>query len=783
MIGSERAEHGPLIGQVRRWAVLGLATVTATGAALGAGAPSWAAPSEGVIRGNAADAVANSFIVVLKDGSIKAQSTDPQAQASAVTSAATTLTAKYGGKVTQKYSASVHGYAVDGLSDAQAKKLAGDSSVSYVQRNLVIELTDTQDTNTDGKPGKWKVSDSGKTADTIRMNQATDLWNLDRIDQRGPAIDGGYTYPNSAGNVTAYVIDTGIRISHLDFNGRASYGYNALDGSSDASDCRGHGTHVAGTIGGSEFGVAKDIKLVAVKVFPCTGGTSTATVVAGVDWVTSHAAKPAVVNMSLGGPDDSVLKNAVKASIASGLTYTVSAGNEGQNACNVSPANIAEAITVGASDSDTETADWRANFPGQWASNYGSCLDIWAPGVWIWSDWYTGDDIIANLDGTSMASPHVAGAAALILSAHPTYTPAEVNIALGKSSTTGVIEDAGAGSPNKLLFVRQVDPPQVASRTVSLYNPKYGTTEVYARSTNDHLVYTYYYNGWASDWIDLGGDLVGDPSVIYNPTYGTTEVYARNKQNHIMYRYYYNGWANWIDLGDAGGGVTGNPSVLYNPKYGTTEVYTRTTSNQLQYRYYYNGWQGWINLGGDVASDPALLYNPKVGTTEVYVRTAANKLAYVYYYNGWKPWTGLDSPTGDTISGNPAVIFNPTYGTTEVYTRTGSNTLAYRYYYNGWKGWIGLGGSLAGDPGLVYNPRYGTTEAYARTSSGSLQYVYYYNGWSGWNNLGGSIAQQTPSVLVNPKVGDTEVYVAQPNGHASYILYYNGWSGFMDLSL
>jgi len=245
--------------------------------------------------------------------------------------------------------------------------------------------------------------------------------------------------------VHAYIIDTGIRFSHQTFGGRATSGFDAVDGGS-ADDCNGHGTHVSGTVGGSQYGVSKGVQLVAVRVLNCSGSGTTAQVVAGINWVTSHAIKPAVANMSLGGGASTSIDNAVNNSINSGVTYAIAAGNSNANACNFSPARVGAAITVGA----TGQNDARASF-----SNFGTCVDIFAPGVGITSSWDTSNTATNTISGTSMATPHVTGAAAQVLSAHPTFTPAQVRNELVANATTGVVGSPGSGSPNRLLFISQ----------------------------------------------------------------------------------------------------------------------------------------------------------------------------------------------------------------------------------------------------------------------------------------------------------------------------------------
>ncbi len=262
----------------------------------------------------------------------------------------------------------------------EALELSKDPAVAYVEQDRTVKALGTQ--------------------------APTPSWGLDRIDQRDLPLNGSFTYPNTGAGVTAYIIDTGIRTSHSDFGGRAIWGTNTT-GDGNNTDCNGHGTHVAGTVGGAQYGVAKGVKLIAVKVLNCAGSGSFAGVMAGIDWVTAHhqPGQPAVANMSLGASgSDAATENAVRNSIADGVSYAIASGNSNANACNFTPARVAEAITVNA----TTNTDARASF-----SNFGTCTDIFAPGQNITSAWNTSDTATNTISGTSMASPHVAGAAAL----------------------------------------------------------------------------------------------------------------------------------------------------------------------------------------------------------------------------------------------------------------------------------------------------------------------------------------------------------------------------------
>lgn len=241
-------------------------------------------------------------------------------------------------------------------------------------------------------------------------DQGGATWGLDRIDQRDLPLNSNYHYDYDGSGVTAFVIDTGVRNTHNEFGGRASSGYDFIDNDNDSSDCNGHGTHVAGTIGGSTYGVAKNVNIVGVRVLNCSGSGTNSGVISGINWVKNNAQGPSVANMSLGGGASQALDDAVNAAVAAGISFVVAAGNDNSNACNYSPARAANAVTVGS----TTSTDSRSSF-----SNYGTCLDIYAPGSSITSAWYNSNSATNTISGTSMASPHVAGVAALYLAENP----------------------------------------------------------------------------------------------------------------------------------------------------------------------------------------------------------------------------------------------------------------------------------------------------------------------------------------------------------------------------
>ncbi|MEV1066671.1 S8 family peptidase [Streptomyces sp. NPDC050263] len=371
--------------------------------------PAQAAPAQGtVLAAGSPTAVKDSYIVTLKS----------QAGFKASSATGKDLIEEYGGTVKKTFTSALNGYTAT-LSATEARRLAADPAVAAVEQNQTVRLADT--------------------------TQSSAPWGLDRVDQSALPLSGTYTYPDTAGGgVTAYVIDTGVRITHSQISGRAAYGYDAVDGDTTASDGNGHGTHVATTIAGSTYGVAKKANIVAVRVLNNAGSGTTAGVIAGIDWVTANHSGPSVANMSLGGSASASLDTAVANSIASGVTYAVAAGNSAANASSYSPARVASAITVGA----TTSTDARASY-----SNYGSVLDVFAPGSSITAGWYTSDTATNTISGTSMATPHVAGAAAVYLAGHTSATPAQVATALTGGATTGVVTSPGTGSPNRLLKI------------------------------------------------------------------------------------------------------------------------------------------------------------------------------------------------------------------------------------------------------------------------------------------------------------------------------------------
>jgi subtilisin family serine protease len=355
--------------------------------------------------------IANNYIVVLDQDAVGPGADEAAADAEVDAVIATTAT----GRVNHRYAHALVGFSAE-MSEEDALALSRDPRVRFVEEDSTMEIVTTQSNAT---------------------------WGIDRIDQRTLPLNQTYTYTATGSGVNAYIIDTGIRTAHTQFGGRASVAFDAVGDGRNGQDCNGHGTHVSGTVGGSTYGVAKAVRLFAVRVLNCSGSGTNSGVIAGVNWVTANHVSPAVANMSLGGGVSTALDTAVNNSINSGVTYAIAAGNSNTNASNSSPARVAAAITVGSS---TQT-DARSSF-----SNFGSVVDIFAPGSSITSAWATSNTAINTISGTSMATPHVTGVAARFLQNNRTASAATVRNAIVNAATLNRLTGIPTGTSNRLLF-------------------------------------------------------------------------------------------------------------------------------------------------------------------------------------------------------------------------------------------------------------------------------------------------------------------------------------------
>jgi subtilisin family serine protease len=410
-------------------------------------------------------AIPGRYIVVLDD---------QQVARGNVRALADALARQHGGRVARVYEHAIRGFAAT-MSATGAAALARNPRVRYIEQD----------------------------SERFIVDDAT--WGLDRIDQRDLPLNATYTYTTLAAGVHVYVIDTGIRSTHAEFGGRvSSTGYTAISDGRGTSDCNGHGTHVAATTGGATYGVAKGVTLHAVRVLSCSGSGTTSGVIAGIEWVTANHTSPAVANMSLGGGASTALDDAVRNSVASGVTYSIAAGNSNANACNSSPARVSQALTVGSSTA----SDVRSSF-----SNYGTCVDLFAPGSSITSAWYTSDAATNTISGTSMAAPHVAGVAALYLATDPSALPDKVHAVVVDNASVNKLSSVGSGSPNRLLYSIfddvPVDTPPAATFTYSCAGL---TCTFNSGSTDDHGINSYVWDF---------GDGHGDSGAVFTYTYGS----------------------------------------------------------------------------------------------------------------------------------------------------------------------------------------------------------------------------------------------------------------------
>jgi len=550
--------------------------------------------------------VPGEYIVVLKDNLKEVAQVGSEGIAQEVA-------LKHGGQVLHSYKAALKGFTVR-LPEAAVQQLLQDPRVAYVQENGYVQAVGTQ---------------TGAT------------WGIDRVDQQSLPLNQTYNYANTASNVHAYIVDTGVRLTHTQFTGRISNGFDAITAGGNANDCHGHGTHVAGTVGGTTYGLAKGVTIHPVRVLDCNGSGTDAQVIAGIDWVVQNHVKPAVANMSLGGDASQPLDDAVTAAINAGVVFAIAAGNDNLSACNYSPARTPLAITVGS----TTSSDARSSF-----SNYGTCLDIFAPGSSITSSYGTGDSATSVLSGTSMASPHVAGAAALYLSANPTATPQQVRDALVSNGTPNKVTSPGTGSPNVLLytgFIGGGTPGDTTAPSTSITSPAggatlSGTSTISANaSDNVGVSKVEFYSGTTL----LGSDTTSPYSFDWNTTSVTNGSYSLTTKAFDAAGNSASSAAVAVTVSNTTGSCTSSSQLLLNPGFEGATGWTTssgvidgTTSGSAPYAGTY---KAWLNGYGSTMTDYAyqqisipanacsasLTFFVKITSSETTTTTAYDKLA------------------------------------------------------------------------------------------------------------------------------------------------------------
>jgi hypothetical protein len=504
--------------------------------------------------------VPGEYIVVLKDELKEVAQLGPE-------SIAQEVALKHGGQVLHSYKSALKGFTLR-MSEAQVQKLLQDPRVAYVQENGYVQVSATQ---------------TGAT------------WGIDRVDQTSLPLNQTYNYNNNGSGVHAYIVDTGVRLTHTQFTGRIGNGFDSITTGGTGADCHGHGTHVAGTVGGTTWGIAKGVTIHPVRVLDCSGSGTDAQVIAGIDWVVQNHVKPAVANMSLGGDASQPLDDAVTNAINAGIVFAIAAGNDSSSACNYSPARTPSAITVGS----TTSSDARSSF-----SNYGTCLDIFAPGSSITSASNSSDTGSTSMSGTSMASPHVAGAAALYLGANPTATPQQVRDALVANGTANKVTSPGTGSPNVLLYTGFIGggtppPPDTTAPSTSITSPAGGatvggtTTISASASDNVGVSKVEFYSGTTLLGTDTSSPYSFDwnTSAVANGTYSlTTKAFdaAGNTATSA---------AVSVTVNNTTGSCTTASQLLINPGFEGTSGWTTssgvingTTSGSAPYAGTYKAW-------------------------------------------------------------------------------------------------------------------------------------------------------------------------------------------------
>ncbi|OLE23198.1 MAG: hypothetical protein AUG44_22745 [Actinobacteria bacterium 13_1_20CM_3_71_11] len=652
---------------------------------------------------HSADLVKDKYIVVLKDNT---------ARLDRVRSAATQLAQKYGGAALNSYDKAVHGFVLN-ADQAAANRLAADPGVASVEQVRKFHVADTE-----ANPPSW---------------------GLDRIDQPYWPLDGNYTFPTTASNVTAYIIDTGLEYAHQEFGGRAVPGFDVF--ASSGQDCNGHGTHVAGTVGGARAGVAKGVRLVSVRVLDCQGNADTAQVLQGLDFILTDPARPrpAVANMSIESSDvDPVLDAAVTNVVNAGVTVVAAAGNDNEPTCDHSPARAPAAITVGAVD----RGDVRAGF-----SNFGTCTDLFAPGVGITSADFRNDAGFVVMSGTSMAAPHATGAAALLLAQQPSLTPAQVQQTLVSMTNKSkrILDINGSNPPRTPPPAgnwHTQSPPDVGttSRPTVVSNGPREDMFVTSSAPGHPLLHSTRNGGDWSAWENLGGSTLGNPVAIA-ASGDRLDVFVTGADSAVWHTWQDSaGWHPWEFIG----GRTKADLVVVSPEPGRIDLYAIGADTALWWRGFNGyGWSDWQSFGGRTQGHNfSATVDPANGGERVFVQGADGAVYHDYVdQEFFYPFQGIGGQvrsdvTAITTSDGKIDVFAP-----------GADTTVWHRRWNGtvWLPWEPLGGATIGggfdavgwDAGLVDLFVVGTDDrVWTRHWNGST--------WSPWTQLNGSRALTVP---------------------------------------